>query len=81
VRYRLPVDHAAIGRELRVEDEAQHHRDPGPVVEPVVVELAGGFLQLGQIVPGHVGEVVMLDMVAHVEAGMESMPDAEVPTI
>ena len=46
------------------------------MVGEVLVEFWGNCSDLAEVVPGRVGEVVVLDMVAHIE--VEEIPDADV---
>ena len=46
------------------------------MVGEVLVEFWGNCSDLAEVVPGSVGEVVVLDVVAHIE--VEDVPDADV---
>lgn len=46
------------------------------MVRQMIIELGGHRSQLGQVVPGAVGEIMMLHMVAQVE--VEEIPEAEI---
>mmetsp|Transcript_19415 Transcript_19415/g.61768 ORF Transcript_19415/g.61768 Transcript_19415/m.61768 type:complete len:385 (+) Transcript_19415:1815-2969(+) len=58
---------AREGRHRRVRDELPHDLGPRGVVRQRVVELVGNLAQLGQARASHVGEVVVLVVIADVE--------------
>ncbi len=64
----FPVaDASGVGSQIRVEDKIPKNFHPGRVVRKMVVELRSQSLHFGQPRVGDVWEVVVLDVVAHVE--------------
>lgn len=57
-----------VGADVWIGDERPEDAYPRGVVRQVVVELGGEGLDLGQASPRHVGEIVVLVVVADVEA-------------
>lgn len=60
---------SAPGTEISIENILVHNEQIGFVLGKGVVEFRGNFSELGELSPGNVGEIVMLNMISNIQIG------------